>query len=795
MANNKKPSNSEQIKQAIAISDKTESLVYGTSGEFERTDDKVIDEIKKSIYNIQRKYNRKTGKNMIDYFKSTHFANTVLGKMQENKEKNINGKNEPFDTNKFKQIMTKEGISKSGDLLAQDLSRIQTYKNYEQIWKNIPQAAQALDIIKHNIMSPDDFTKTMFRYDYLDDDPKVKEKVIKKLEEIIDKYDVEELADDVINKALIYGDCYVAVLSLEKELSSMLKDFERDDILNESVDNIMKILSESSFFQDYKLYKENVELNETEKIILKEYLYGTDKIEEIDDEKLVEDIVDIINSNVEIVNKKSLLIERVGLELENIKGKNLIEDKIYNDIDDFMTGKKKINKNKKEDKEPIGINGSSIRVLDPRKVIELKVDNVVYGWYYIESDDVLEGTASPVEKPVTGHQLSGLQYIGTDVTGNNSRFDGGISNMGELPSAKIEIIKNVFINGIAKKINKEYVKYNKEFKDFIYELVKQRYFLEKKVKLIYFNPDEIIHFKVPSIYRKVLFFAKLFIATMANEILIKMGRGHDKRIFYIEMPPDANVEQAVIQVVQDIKTREFSMPDINDIGTVLNLNSGRFHDWYIPVINGEEAIRIDVLQGMDSDLNNDFLQFLLSSILSGIGVPATLIDALNNDIDYARTLSAQNANFVRMIINYQKKLTMPFTRLLRTLYENETRFTSSGDLNESDVDIDKIKASFPSPASLEMTTMAEHIQMAQQHAEFLSNVYVPLSEDDPVQSVQRRLLQSKFLRELLPNIDWSIYDSIYKKSETELTEIAEKLKKDQSDEQSNEYGYGGYNNY
>ena len=86
-----------------------------------------------------------------------------------------------------------------------------------------------------------------------------------------------------------------------------------------------------------------------------------------------------------------------------------------------------------------------------------------------------------------------------------------------------------------------------------------------------------------------------------------MGRAHDKRVFYVDVGADANYEQAISRVIQDIKTKEFKMDSMGDINTILNLNPGMFDNYYIPTVNGDKPIEIDTLQGMDIDMNNEFL--------------------------------------------------------------------------------------------------------------------------------------------------------------------------------------------
>ena len=166
-----------------------------------------------------------------------------------------------------------------------------------------------------------------------------------------------------------------------------------------------------------------------------------------------------------------------------------------------------------------------------------------------------------------------------------------------------------------------------------------RYIIKKGVKLTYFLPEEVIKFEAPALFRKILFFAKLYLATLSNIILIKLGRAHDKRVFYINVGLDADYEQAIQKVIQDIKTKEYKMDNLNDINTILNLNPGRFDDYFMPSMNGDHPVEIDTLPGMDTEMSNEFLEFLKNSMLSGIGIPRDLIDSLSN-VDFARTLSA-----------------------------------------------------------------------------------------------------------------------------------------------------------
>jgi hypothetical protein len=177
---------------------------------------------------------------------------------------------------------------------------------------------------------------------------------------------------------------------------------------------------------------------------------------------------------------------------------------------------------------------------------------------------------------------------------------------------------------------------------------------------------------------------------------------------------DADYEQAINRVIQDIKTKEYKMDNLNDINTILNLTPGRFDDYFIPSVNGERPLEIETMPGMDTEMTNEFMEFLKASMLSGIGIPRDLIDSLNN-VDFARTLSAQNANFVRSVIKYQMKYTDPFTHMVRRLYKNEYMYNDNTTNDPQDLEAvcRNIIVEFPSPASLNFSNMSDSMQAAE----------------------------------------------------------------------------------
>lgn len=250
-----------------------------------------------------------------------------------------------------------------------------------------------------------------------------------------------------------------------------------------------------------------------------------------------------------------------------------------------------------------------------------------------------------------------------------------------------------------------------------------------------------------------------------------------KRAFYIDVGLDDDLEGAVQGFIKDIKSKELSSGHLKNITTILN-SVGAFEDYYIPTIDNSRSVEIDTIPGMDTEIDNEFLQYLLKAIINGIGVPYAYIDS-STEVEFARNLTMTNNPFVRFIISAQDEMGTFFTKVFRELYKNEfivdkehgnkhkIRIQQGKKRISVSIDVDKIEIRFPTPIDLVLGNTNERVQNAQTMIEFLATYYFP---DDPTgQSInpyENELKKAKFKRELakkqfLSTLDWDRYDEIY----------------------------------
>ena len=765
-------------KNLDTLRDQSSLLVYGMDTTLDKENNEIRNIVQQTVIDTKTKLGVRTNGKPINYFNEINLGRAFSEIFTPKKDGDENTKSQDFK----KFMENNEKIDINGMLL-EDQMRVVNFNNYRIIYKHIPECANALQVYKDNIMSPDDYTKLMFNISYeksIDED--TKRIVNSRIDDINEKYRLEEKADEIIEESLLLGESYVAVLSLENELSLMLNDkatLNSGGILNEAMS--AKLINSDLDYTNSPILSENLNISDSEVEILNEMIkpennFGTDDAKKI--------IATMINENVVLGSKREMLFERANAELDKYNKSGI-------DIDSDKSKKK--SSKKKDDNKPLYINGSSIRKLIPERVVELKVDDICYGYFYAEDT----GNTIPQSSYLgaqTGRTVAGAMNLAQNNTiastssGTYTPANSAASSLG-IGEQKLKVIADIFINGIAEKVDKNFIRKNKQFKDFIYELLRQDYIIRKGIKLTYFKPDEVIKFECAPVYRDIIFFAKLYLSILTNNLLIKLGRSHDKRAFYINVGADAKYEEAVNTVIRDIKTKDYAMENLNDFNTILNLTPGRFDDYFIPTINGDRPIEIDTLPGMDVDMNNDFVEYLKNSMMSGIGVPRNLIDT-TSEVDFARSISAMNANFVRSVIKYQKKLTGSFTRLYQKLYENEYRYVNDQEQTDQTIDVSEIHVSFPSPATLAMSNLLDSFQAADQNAEYISSQVIPMKSDQSTED-DRLLLKSEIIKDLVPSVNWEKYekmrdDMLKKKAE----EAAKALKNPAPDPMADPYSGG-----
>ncbi len=560
--------------------------------------EKILDKLSNKLQTLKRPNDTVYDDNITDAISRLNVYSNNGGKKGNVKDVN----NERLEI--LQQLQ--EGLA--GASQSDEMKRLSGYDDYDILDASIPELSTALNVYTDSILSPDDVTKRSINYFYKqevnDNTERTEEMQISNtlfennMKEIIDKFHIDDRLSIRTRDVLKYGDLFLMILDMNEEANKMLNE---SDVNADNGKIIYEQLYENTEDNQLleKLYislSDNVlpEKNNSKNVYntLEKYDTNNPTVKKLDKEKIISDtkhdITDKINKNVKFYRNPANLVNKAKDYHDPNKGDN---------INYHFTG-------------------AYLKDIDPRNIIKLEADDIVFGYLYFEmqpSDPNGEGfdantlnnltngnsaTSSSMLSMVSstmgmnGSVTTTQQTSSSQSTNVNGQADTQISNT----ALRYSIITDLFIKGISKKIGKDFIKKNPELQHTIFELIRKDYILEKEVKMTFLEPEQVYHLKLDSTttYGKSrladsVFAAKLYLATMMTNVITKVTRGRDKKVYYVDVGLDDDIESTVQSLIRDMKSSEFSATSFgNDksISTIFK-NVGAGSEMYVPVIDGK----------------------------------------------------------------------------------------------------------------------------------------------------------------------------------------------------------------
>ena len=166
-------------------------------------------------------------------------------------------------------------------------------------------------------------------------------------------------------------------------------------------------------------------------------------------------------------------------------------------------------------------------------------------------------------------------------------------------------------------------------------------------------------------------------------LLHRVEKSVERRIFKVNVGAiDPTDVQAFLQKFADTFKRA---PMIDPKTGQLDLRKsylGVDQDFFIPVRDGQDPTNIEVLQGLNSQMQMDDVNYMLNKLLTAMGVPKTFLNYQEAQ-GKAQNLSIQDVRFCRTINYYQQVVLMELNKIaivhlyLLGFLEDLTNFTLS----------------------------------------------------------------------------------------------------------------------
>jgi hypothetical protein len=763
------------MKSLDANAEEVQSLRSGASPELVKVGGALAD-LRASVQRtVTRSYNQFVGIGAQDL--NAQEVNRILTITQNKTVKRKSEIKSKMDA--FKRVI-------GDDPRAADLIRVRRdlkgglYSSYDLILQIIPKMRFAVRTITNSIISPDDFTKKSIAFDFADNQltEQQKDNARKEIKGIIEKYELEDDLGEDIEYYLTKGERFFACLSMNEEIKTLLKEnateknhgYETLDAgcLNESVGSGFTATDTILLNEGYQLFCEGE---------------GKDKVTP---EAFRSDLGKFLSENFVIGKAEQFLTEDVKQRQELAENPmfTVAKQRATDAVDGLKGGTTSI------DNVSFGDDLAILKRLPAENVVTLKMENKVFGYLYLDTmEDEEIASVANAEKKGTG---------GADeIVGPNTASLGAANAVGVVHSAvdidrdgsvamsnnpRLRFIAEVFANRLSKKQNISLLRKDEAFKAAIYHtLATKRVAKGEKLRVTFFTPDQIVHIdRRHSIFDNILFFAKLYIATLVTILMQNIVRGADKRAYYVDVGLENDAANAMQSAIRDIKSKEIAQVHNLDLTSTLNL-LGDFNDYYIPTVDGERPITIENVDGLQNiSLDNEFLNFLSNNIFSGIGIPAAYLTEVDN-VEFAKALAMQNSRFIRDIVAEQGILGRGYSELLQKLWKihnpAKTELSASAKQGDKDdgvkIDISSLEVRFPPPVSLNMTNLNDQINNLNVLVDSLSEILdVPEAFKEQATVTFKRMMYKKFL----PNLNWEDIDQIV--ADASRSTIKEKLRKD-----------------
>ena len=184
----------------------------------------------------------------------------------------------------------------------------------------------------------------------------------------------------------------------------------------------------------------------------------------------------------------------------------------------------------------------------------------------------------------------------------------------------------------------------------------------------------------------------------------------------------------------------------------------------------------------------------MKALTSGVGIPHAFI-ADSESVQFARSLTMENAKFLRAVIRLQQTFGEQLSEFIRLLWKNEyseeKQEIKNIDKNKDDkksnkkkfddidiidnIDPNDITVLFPSPAALNSSNLNDQISNTQTIIEYISDITVGTDDDKKAVKFKHELA-----KKFLTNIPWDVVDQIVK--DIEMSKAKDNLTKGEEPE-------------
>ena len=569
------------------------------------------------------------------------------------------------------------------------------------------------------------------------------------IEDMENKFRLQEkIKNFIVPKTLEYGDYYVYRIPYSKLFEDFMAakseeeffgsySYTEKTLLESAEENFTQTRKEKSVVDEiFNEFKENGGVEYVKENCNEEFKTSSNI------EKLIKEDISNLMSNITICNDPvplNIIEEGVSSVYEYFKESKDMMNSIFGELNEFQKAMKtpsdengiyiSSEKEKKQSnrKQFSNIRDCYIKMIDPTRMLPVKIMKKVIGYYYIQDQSI---------SPVSGIISSNLYSNQFDLT------------------RKDKTIVDAIATKIVQSFDKKFLRSNIKFKELIVEALQYYNLNQRKIKFQFIPAEYISEFKIDekedgegtSIIEPSLFYAKLYLMLLLFKIMSIILNSNDTKVNYIRSSGiDKNIRNKIEEIARNKQNRQINIMDLFNYTNLIQ-KIGNGNEMYIPVGKGNErGIETEILSGQDVQLNSDLLEMLRNQFILGTGVPAAILNYLN-EADFAKSLEMANTKFVGRVISYQIDFNSKITELYRFLMKESTNIPENV--------IENFEFSFAQPKSANSQIKQDLIQNFDAYANWVIGMFLgEQGMNNPDNEEKIRSMKLSLVEEQLPMIN------------------------------------------
>lgn len=386
------------------------------------------------------------------------------------------------------------------------------------------------------------------------------------------------------------------------------------------------------------------------------------------------------------------------------------------------------------------IKGVYTRVLPATKLIPIRLDKTVIGYYYISDLTRPEVSGQRRNSGLSGYTLR-TPSIGYDTFSPDQMF--------------CEKLANKIINNFNLKFMHDNTALHKE----IVSILQQHKFNEAMLRFVFIPAEHVQQFTINkdglgkghSMLEPGLVTARMYMFLKLYSILYQINNS-TVRVYNVHTSGmDKNYRAFVNSIMDKFAARRITANDIFNYRSSITKVSGG-SELIMPVGAGDKPpITFETIDAANAPINNELLENLKNEAINATPVPSLMVQGAMSEIDFAKEVETANTRFATMVASMKIDFNPDLTRLYRKIMKYET------ELDENILKSLKVSLRMPSAKTLSVTT--EMLSNFDALAERLVKIFLTKDEQKEQDSdaenkggVVREFLK-RLLNETIPQLD------------------------------------------